>query len=46
MYRIKQITGGTLKSRTFDRQRTESMIKCLVINKMTRLGMPKSEWAA
>ncbi len=44
MYRLKQITGSTLKSREWGRQRTEAMVKCIVINKMTRLGMPKGEW--
>jgi len=44
MYRIKQLTGGNLCSRTLDKQQTESQIKCLVVNKMTKLGMPIGEW--
>lgn len=44
MYRLKQITGSTLRSREYGRQRTESMVKCLIINKMTQLGMPKGVW--
>lgn len=44
MYRIKQLTGSNLKSRSYDRQRTEAQVKCLVINKMTKLGMPVGRW--
>lgn len=44
MYRIKQLTGGNMRSREWERQRIEGYIKCLVINKMTSLGMPDSVW--
>lgn len=44
MYRIKQLTGANLKSREWKRQRTESYVKCLTINMMTKLGMPKGKW--
>jgi hypothetical protein len=44
MYRIKQITGGHLRSRTRKKQAVEAQIKCLVVNKMTKLGMPTGEW--
>jgi len=44
MYRIKQITGDRLRSRKWKRQYTEVFVKCLVINKMTKLGLPKGEW--
>lgn len=44
MYRFKQLTGSSLQSRTFDRQRTEASVKCLVVNKMTKLGMPSGRW--
>lgn len=44
MYRIKQLLGPSLRSRTMDRQSVESKVKCLVINKMTGLGMPKGKW--
>jgi hypothetical protein len=44
MYRIKQLIGGTLKARCMECQRTEAYCKCLVINKMNKLGMPKGEW--
>ena len=46
MYRLKQITGSTLKSRERRRQHSEAMVKCLIINKMTRLGMPQGEWVS
>jgi IS5 family transposase len=44
MYRIKQLTGGNVRSREWERQCVEGFIKCLVINKMTSLGMPDSVW--
>ena len=44
MYRIKQLTGANLRHREWGRQQTESCVKCLVINMMTRLGMPKGKW--
>lgn len=44
MYRIKQITGGNLRSREHIRQQVEAHIKCLVINRMTKLGMPRGVW--
>lgn len=46
MYRIKQVTGGNMRSREWEGQRVEGYIKCLVINKMTTLGMPDSVWEA
>lgn len=44
MYRLKQLTGSKLKSRILSSQQTEALIKCLIVNKLTRLGMPKGEW--
>lgn len=44
MYRIKQLTGGNLRSREWERQCLEGYIKCLVINKMSSLGMPNGVW--
>ena len=44
MYRIKQLTGGNLRSREWERQFVEAYVKCLVINKMTGLGMAKGVW--
>lgn len=42
MFRFKTIFGDKLKARDFPRQRTEFLIKIAALNKMTRLGMPKS----
>jgi hypothetical protein len=44
MYRFKQSFGNHLVSREWERQRTEILVKCLIINKMTELGMPDSQW--
>ena len=44
MYRINQLTGSNLKSRELGRQQTEALIKCLLINKMSQLGMPRGLW--
>lgn len=44
MFRIKWMLGDRLKSRTMGSQRTEVLCKCLVINKMNKLGLPKGEW--
>ena len=44
MYRIKQLTGSSLRSREFSRQQTEAYVKCLAVNKMTKLGMPQGIW--
>ncbi len=41
-YRYKQIIGSKLKARKFSRQKTESRIGCIVLNKMTSLGMSDS----
>ena len=34
MYRIKQLTGGNLRSRERERQRVEGYVKCLIINRI------------
>lgn len=44
MYRIKQLTGGNMRSREWERKQVEGYVKCLVVNRMTSLGMPKSNW--
>jgi hypothetical protein len=44
MFRIKRMFGGGLKSRSMESQKTESICKCMVINKMNNLGMPRFEW--
>lgn len=40
MFRFKQLLGTNIMARTVKRQAKEVGIKCLVINKMTDLGMP------
>jgi hypothetical protein len=44
MYRIKQLTGCYLLARKWEKQPVEAQIKCLVVNKMTKLGMPVGYW--
>ena len=40
--RYKRILGNTLHARELSRQKTEAMIGCGVLNKMTDIGMPIS----
>ena len=42
MFRYKTILGDKLQSRTFDRQCTEALLSCKILNKMTACGMPVS----
>jgi len=42
VFRFKIIFGNTLSTRTMSRQITEVRIKCVALNRMTRLGMPNS----
>ena len=42
MFRYKTIIGDKLSSRTFDRQKTETVIGCKILNIMTKNGMPNS----
>jgi len=43
MYRYKTILGDKLMSRKFENEAIEARIGCLVLNKMTTLGMPISK---
>ena len=43
MFRIKRMFGSRLKARSIGSQRTESLCKCIAINKMNKLGMPRFE---
>lgn len=43
MFRLKTILGGTLRGRGYANQQTEAKIMANILNKMTHLGMPKSE---
>ena len=42
MYRYKTIIGRRLHARTLPNQKTEAMIACNALTKMTKLGMPIS----
>lgn len=44
IYRLKKITGAELRSRGWAQQQLELNIKCLIINEITKLGMPKGKW--
>jgi hypothetical protein len=44
MFRVKKIFGEKLKGRSLGVQRTEAICKCLVLNKMNKLGLPDGEW--
>lgn len=46
MFRIKTVFGDRVAARTDTRQRTELLLRCYALNKMTALGMPKSSIAA
>jgi Transposase DDE domain len=41
-FRLKTIFTERLKSRTAERQKTEAAIRCIALNRMTGLGIPKS----
>lgn len=42
MFRLKTIFDDTLSARLLETQTTQALIRCLVLNKMTHLGMPES----
>jgi hypothetical protein len=44
MFRIKKIFGDKLKARSIETQKTEAICKCIILNKMNKLGMPRFEW--
>lgn len=46
MYRYKTIIGDKLSSRKFENEVTEVKIGCFILNRMTKLGMPKSKRVA
>lgn len=45
MYRMKTCFGNVLKNRTLPNQKTETRIRCKILNKFTQLGLPKFEWS-
>lgn len=42
MFRLKTIFGDQLSARLLETQTTQALIRCLALNQMTHLGMPKS----
>ena len=42
MFRFKQLFGGRLWARSLATQYSEAVVKCLVLNRMTHLGMPET----
>lgn len=44
LFRIKRMFGSRLKGRSIGSQKTEAFCKCMIINKMNKLGMPRFEW--
>lgn len=42
MFRLKTIFGANLSTRLLQTQSTQTLIRCLALNKMTHLGMPES----
>jgi len=46
MFRTKKLFGERLKARSIGAQEAEAFCKCLAINKMNKLGLPKGTWKA
>ena len=42
MFRIKTWFGDQLKARLFENQVVEAFVRCVVLNRMTALGLPDS----
>lgn len=42
MFRLKTIFGDKLSARLLETQATQTLIRCLALNRMTHLGMPES----
>jgi Transposase DDE domain len=42
MFRFKRLFGGQLWARSLATQRTEVVVKCATLNRMTQLGMPET----
>lgn len=45
MYRVKQTFGDKLKNRSLENQRTETRLRCKILNQFTKQGMPLFEWS-
>ena len=46
MSRLKYVFGDRVRSRVFENQVTDLMIRCAIMNKMNKLGLPDSVIAA
>jgi len=44
MHRMKCCFGDHLKNRLLPNQQTETRLRCKILNKFTRLGLPQFEW--
>jgi hypothetical protein len=44
MYRMKSCFGNQLKNRELPNQRTEARLRCRILNRFTRLGLPQFVW--
>jgi hypothetical protein len=42
IFRIKTLFTDKLRSREVERQKTEVMVRCVALNRMNELGMPRS----
>jgi hypothetical protein len=42
VYRFKTLFSDKLRSREIERERTEALVRCVALNRMTQLGTPKS----
>lgn len=42
MFRMKTIFGDRMRSRSYDNQQTDLMVRCYIINKINKLGLPQS----
>ena len=40
-FRIKTLFGNQLKAQLFESQEVESFVRCLILNRMTALGLPE-----
>lgn len=41
MSRMKSLFGDEMRARTYENQYTDLMVRCLIINQMNQLGLPK-----
>jgi hypothetical protein len=44
MYRLKSIFGDELKNRSLPNQQIEARLRCKMLNRLTKVGMPTFQW--